>query len=381
MTQPGSEALADRTRTKSLPESVLTLPAHYYFDDCIFEREKKAIFYRTWQLAGHVEQVAAPGHYFTANIADQSAIVIRGKDQALRAFHNVCSHRAHRLLTGSGNIKSIVCPYHAWSYGLDGSFRAARHQHEVAHFEADLFCLKPIRLEVLCNFIFLNLDPAAVGLAEQAPELEGEVRKAIPELNELTHAQRLRYEIAANWKTLVDNYLECYHCPVAHPAFNQTFDISHYKLTNRGLYSIQGKVLNPHATGPDDFIYAGQYSSWWIWPNILIPRFPGHSMMVMYLIPLGPERTLQLVDVYLRSKTPSAEEIEHIRWIERVAGVEDKSLVEGVQEGLHSRGYERGALMIDPNQSAGWSEHGVHHFQNLVKEALMQEGSTGDRAD
>lgn len=357
---------------KPVTAAALTLPAHYYFDKDIFEQEKRAIFYRSWLLAGHVEQVANPGDYFTAKIADQNTIVVRGKDKVLRAFYNVCSHRAHQLLTGAGNVKSIVCPYHAWSYSTEGSLRTARHQDEVAHFEAALFCLKPIRLEVFCNFIFLNLDASAPGLAEQAPTLESEIRITIPELNELTHAHRLRYEIAANWKTLIDNYLECYHCPVAHPAFNETFDIAQYKLTNRGIYSIQGKVLNPNAASTDEFKYT-EHCSWWVWPNICIPRFPGRSMMIKYLIPLAPERTLQMNDIYLPSKILSGEQMDHIRWIERVAGVEDKSLVERVQEGLHSRAYNRGTLMIDPKQSAGWSEHGVYHFQTMVEKALAAD--------
>jgi choline monooxygenase len=252
---------------------------------------------------------------------------------------------------------------------LDGSLRGAPHSNQAETFNPEQACLKPVRVEEFCNFIFVNLDSEAPSLRELIPELESQVLKAIPKFYDLRHAHRVTYDMAANWKTIVDNYLECYHCPVAHPAFNNTFQIGSYKLTNFPFFSIQGKVRNPRARDPEELEYTEQ-CSWWIWPNIFWPRFPGTSMMVINNLPVGPEQTLQTIDIFLQDKNPTPQESADIDWIERVAGIEDKGLVEQVQLGLHSRGYHQGQLIMDSYQVAGWSEHGVRQFRDMVLDAM-----------
>ncbi|MGH6930140.1 MAG: aromatic ring-hydroxylating oxygenase subunit alpha, partial [Dongiaceae bacterium] len=150
------------------PERSYTLSAPYYTDPGIFEREKEAIFYRSWNFVGHVEQLREVGSYVTCRIADQNIFVMRGKDQTLRAFYNVCSHRAHELLRDRGQVKVITCPYHAWSYHLTGELRTARGSEDVEGFRTAEFCLKPVRLAALGSFLFINLDPDAAPLAAQA---------------------------------------------------------------------------------------------------------------------------------------------------------------------------------------------------------------------
>ncbi|MDD9857984.1 MAG: aromatic ring-hydroxylating dioxygenase subunit alpha, partial [Gammaproteobacteria bacterium] len=197
------------------PEQSWALPSWYYYDADIAAREQEAIFADSWQYAGHAEQVAAPGQYLTRDIAGESILIIRGRDSALRAFYNVCSHRAHQLLQGAGELEqgAIVCPYHAWTYAPEGQLLAARNSENVAGFDRASLCLKPAQVEVFVNLVFVNLNPDAPPLHGQLGGVEDELRSFAPELDFLTLTDSRRYEIKANWKNIMENYAECYHCP------------------------------------------------------------------------------------------------------------------------------------------------------------------------
>jgi phenylpropionate dioxygenase-like ring-hydroxylating dioxygenase large terminal subunit len=219
------------------PEHSHTLPARLYYDPEIYEREKDAIFYKTWQFMGHAEQVANAGDYVTRKIHDQNIVILRGKDQTLRAFHNVCQHRAHELLEGSGNVKVITCPYHAWSYELDGALRSARGSEKVAGFNPDDICLKNIQVEVFVNFLFVNLDLDAPSLKSQTGNLEDEMRRFLPRLEGLTLAHRFSYDVKANWKNLIENFSECYHCPIVHQDLcANVLDLDSYRITTHDVH-------------------------------------------------------------------------------------------------------------------------------------------------
>ncbi|MGI9463135.1 MAG: aromatic ring-hydroxylating oxygenase subunit alpha, partial [Aestuariivirgaceae bacterium] len=187
------------------PASSYTLPARFYHDAAIHELEKDAIFARNWWYAGHKSQLAEPGSYMTTRIQDQSVFVGRSETGELKAFFNVCQHRGHELLQGAGRTNIIVCPYHAWSYDFDGNLRAARNSENMSGFNKCDFSLKPVRVEELCGLIFVNLDTDAVPLKEQAGGLEGEIRKFAPNVDDVVLAQRDEYDVAANWKVLIDN--------------------------------------------------------------------------------------------------------------------------------------------------------------------------------
>ena len=173
-------AVTGEERVAADPENSYTLPARYYTDEEIFEREKEAIYYRSWQPVCHISEVPEIGSYVTHSVLDQNIIVVRGRDSELRAFYNVCSHRAHQLLQGSGTTRTIVCRYHAWSYHTDGSLRTARGSENVAGFDRNLFCLKTIQVKVFAGFVFINFDPDAPGLAGQAYGLDAEIRDVVP---------------------------------------------------------------------------------------------------------------------------------------------------------------------------------------------------------
>lgn len=201
-----------------------TLPSHWYHEPEIYRREHEAIFYRSWWYLCHVSDLPNPGDYHCGSVADQGVFVIRDRDGALRAFYNVCSHRAHPLLQGQGNKHLIVCPYHQWRYGSDGSFRGARGSDAMRNWDPESANLKPVRIESYAGFIFVNLDPDAEALAAQAPQFLRDMYACCPRLDELVHVERRDFDVAANWKTLVDNNHECYHCAANHKSLMQLVD-------------------------------------------------------------------------------------------------------------------------------------------------------------
>lgn len=354
------------------PERSYTLPARYYWDPETYAQEMDVVFGHSWVCLGHGETLRKVGAYTTFVVGDQNIIVIRGKDGALRGFYNVCAHRAHELLKGEGRTKVITCPYHAWSYHIDGTLRAARGSEKVEGFNSDEFCLTPVRVEEFCAFVFVNLDGHAAPLAEQSGGLETNIRGFAPDLDQLTHAHRLTFVMKANWKNVIDNFLECYHCPTAHPAFVGLIELDTYRIVNHGIYSTHHASAGSRENKAYDTLDADvqDHAVWWLWPNTCILRFPGSgNIMTMRMIPTGPETTHEIIDFYFLNNTPDAAQTEAIAYVNDVLTPEDIGIVESVQRGLHSRGYNQGRFMVDEERS-GSSEHGVHYFHSLVLNAL-----------
>ena len=357
------------------PQHSFTLPARYYYDADVYEREKAAIFYRNWWYAGHISQLVEAGSYFTVNIHQQSVFVVREKSGGLRGFYNVCQHRGHELLKGTGKTANIVCPYHAWTYGHDGALIAARNTQRLKGFNKCDFSLKSVRVEEFCGLIFVNLDPDAVSLKSQSDELEDEIRRYCPQVDELVFAQRDTYDVACNWKTMVDNFLECYHCHVAHKDFVDLVDMSSYRTKTHGIYSAQisGAVRSTENSafnfekGEVDFGYAG----WFLWPNLTIWIYPGDAnISVLQMTPAGIERTIEFQDWFLPKPEPGRQHRDAMAYQKDVLQPEDVALCESVQRGLKSKGYNQGRFIVDDELSE-LSEHAVHHFQSLVMEALQ----------
>ena len=364
--------VCDLGRFDADPAKSYTIPANYYTDPAIYARETQAIFFKAWNYAAHVSQLVAAGDYVTVRIADQNIVVLRGQDGVLRAFYNVCSHRAHELLQGCGHTGIITCPYHAWTYHTDGRLRSAVGQKRVEGFAAEEFALKQVRLEEYAGFVFVNLDTDAAPLHTQAGNLADDIKGYCPDVPALKFAHRLTYEIKANWKNVVDNFLECYHCSVAHPAFVDLVDIKNYRTKTHGLYSSHisppGRADNTAYHIPEG--PASNFAAWWLWPNVTFNVFPGPAnITVLHIQPTGPETTLEHFDFFFVDSTPSEAERQAIDYVDKVLQPEDIGLVESVQRGLHSRGYTQGRLMVDKDLSHN-SEHGLHHFHALVLKSL-----------
>ncbi|MEM7732088.1 MAG: aromatic ring-hydroxylating dioxygenase subunit alpha, partial [Pseudomonadota bacterium] len=221
------KAAFDRVKTGYSANSArsMSLHADAYTKAEWYSADLKAIIARTWQWVCHVEKLRKPGSYVTVEIAGMPVVVVRDRDQSLRAFYNVCKHRAHELLSGEGRTTRIMCPYHAWVYKLNGELMMAPETDHLEAFTPSDICLDQVQVEEFCGFIYVNLDPEAAPLREVSGNLETEIRHWAPDIDQLTFGHRLTYDIKSNWKNVVDNFLECYHCPTAHKDFCDLVDM------------------------------------------------------------------------------------------------------------------------------------------------------------
>jgi len=348
-----------------------------YTDPRWADVDRDAIFRRSWQWVCHIEKLREPGSYVVVEVAEQPVAVLRDREGVLRAFYNVCKHRAHELLSGEGQVSRIMCPYHAWTYRLDGQLVRAPETEGLSDFSVDDVCLDAIQVEAFCGFVYVNLDPSATPLAEQAGGLGDEIRQWAPDVDDLTFAHRLTYDIKSNWKNVVDNFLECYHCPTAHKDFCTLVDMDTYKVTTHGIYSSHmaeaGKSAN--AAYSVEGATVTDHAVWWLWPNTCLMRYPGRgNMIVMQIIPAGEGRTLETYDFFFETAEPNEGEQEAIKYIDDVLQAEDIALVESVQRGMNTPAFTQGRIVHDAGGS-GKSEHAVHHFHGLVLDAY--EKATG----
>ena len=353
-----------------------SIGADCYIGADYLEVEREQIFRRSWQYLCHEEALRETGSYVTASIQERSVVAVRGEDGALRAFYNVCKHRGHELLKGDGTTRLITCPYHAWVYDLGGRLHRARRSELIENFDPDRVFLTPVQVEVFCHLVFVNLDPQAPPLVAQTEGLAGEVSRYAPDLGALTFAHRLTYTVRANWKAVVDNFLECYHCPVAHRNFVSLVEMDTYKVATHGIWSSHmaraGRRQN-QAYGVADASVT-DHAVWYLWPNTTLMRYPGRgNFMVWRFIPVAPERTYEEFDFFFESAPPTEQEMEAIRFIDEVLQPEDIGLVESVQRGMRTPAFQRGRYLVDP-EGSGLSEHAVHHFHGLVLDAYRRAG-------
>ena len=335
------------------PSRSLSLRKEAYIGADWYNADLEAIVSKSWQWVCHVEKVREPGSYTTVEIAGQPIAVVRDREGVLRAFYNVCKHRAHVLLSGDGSTTRIMCPYHAWVYRLDGNLARAPHTENLEDFDPRQICLDQVQVEEFCGFVFVNLDPEAPSLSAQSDNLETEIRYWAPDIESLTFGHRLTYDIKSNWKNVVDNFLECYHCPTAHKDFCDLVDMDTYKVTTHGIYSSHMAEAGKGANTAYDVSNATvrTHAVWWLWPNTCLMRYPGRSsMIVMNIIPQGPDQTFETYDFFLETPEPNEMELDAIRYIDDVLQVEDINLVESVQRGMNTPAFTQGRIVNDPER-------------------------------
>lgn len=348
-----------------------TLPATWYTDDTHFTREMNRIFRHCWQYAGLTEVVAKRGDFFTYQAGEVPIVVVRDGDGGLRAFANVCRHRGSTLvLEACGTRQSIQCHYHAWTYGLDGSLQAAPGSKLEPDFERSQFSLFPVQVDTWGPFVFINPDLEADPLSATLGELPQLVAETGIELDAIRCRQRDTYDTAANWKVVVDNYLECYHCPVAHPAFGDLIDLDQYVVTEYDLFSTQtGPVKssarrggqNLYAIGPgvEDGFYA------YVWPNFMLNIYPGPGNVSLNLVLPTDTHTTRAIYEYCFVDAVGDDDVrDFTAFIDQVQR-EDIVLCESVQRGLRSGYFDQGKLMLS-------RERALQHFQKLVYRFLAE---------
>ncbi len=360
--------LGDARLWESL-EQGYTLPASWYTDPEVFAHERTRIFGHSWQYAGMTEQVARAGDFFTLTICDVPIVILRDQQGELRAFANVCRHRGSQLvLDEAGHRATLQCHYHAWTYNLDGSLRAAPAMKEEPDFDKTCFALAPVRAETWGPFIFVNPDRAAPSLSRVLGELPALVGATGLDLGGIKRRVRRTYDIAANWKVVVDNYLECYHCPVAHPGFCDLIDVQSYAVTEYEYFSTQGGALKESARDGKLYdvrgeVQAGFYA--YLWPNFTINIYPGPGNVSLNLfVPVDTHRTLAIYDYCFADAVSAEEERDFVAFIDQVQE-EDVVLCESVQRGLRSGYFDQGKLMLS-------RERGLRHFQKLVYRLLAE---------
>ncbi|CAN5591941.1 SRPBCC family protein [soil metagenome] len=350
-----------------------TLPADRYLDPAVHELEATQIFGRTWQLVARAEDLARAGDYVPATIVDEPIVITHGLDGELRAFFNVCRHRAGQVALTRGNRKSLQCRYHGWTYDLEGRLRTAPEMEETEDFDKADFGLHPVRVERWGPFVFANLDPDAPALRDVMGAIPAEVAAAGFDIERMTRVERRDYVIDCNWKVYVDNYLEGYHLPIAHPGLFREVDYEAYRVETFRYHSKQYapiRELKPgqevgrdrryvrSADGEDDALY------YWLFPNTMFNIYPD-NMSSNVILPLGPDRTLTIFEWFFAQPGTGAgwESMQQTMAFSDEIQQEDIVLCEQVQRGLRSRSYDTGRFSAK-------RENGVYHFQELVREFM-----------
>lgn len=357
----------------------------YYTDETVYRAEIEKVFQHEWNYFCHQSQIPNSGDYLCGEVGEEAIYAIRGHAGEIRAFYNVCQHRGHELLKGNGNVRSVVvCPYHAWSYNLDGNLRGAPMMKHVKGFDRSKVRLSSIRVEVVAGFVFVNFDPEAPSFREMAPEFEPIITSMVAEVDRLQFVKLKNYDIGANWKIVVENFLEAYHVEYsgeAHKALGQIIDVETYR------FRIDGRTIEYTAGGgkPEVIPYNtnekasftnsrnAPFHQVFLYPHMTFSVFPGTNMLFVFnMRPVGPQRTCEDI-IYFTLDGSMSEPTETAEaYVSDQLNPEDVALVEAVQRGLRSKGYVPGRLMVDPEQKAAWGEQFIHHFNMLNLAALSR---------
>ena len=349
-----------------------TIPASWYVDERVAELERQNVFGRTWQVVAHVDQLRRVGDFVTAELVGEPLVIVRGSDNHLRAFYNVCRHHAAAVVMEEQGTAAIFrCPYHGWSYGLDGALKGAPEFEGVCSFDRLQNGLLPIRLETWEQFVFVNLDPEAAPLAG----FLGRLAKRVAPLNigALHFFEHRTYRLKCNWKVFVDNYLDGgYHVPHLHKGLNSVLDYKHYTIENEDRYCLQS---SPMVASTDDAATSATRTgdrAWYFWqyPNFMMNLYNGY-MDTNLVLPDGTDRCMVIFDFYFSDVSEAAAERnrQSIAVGERVND-EDVGICEAVQRGLRSRAYGAGRLSVR-------REAGEHLFHRLLAADLRRGTANG----
>lgn len=371
---------ADLAATLAPFDEARPLPAHAYWDEDVFAFDRDAIFGRAWLCVGHERTIAEPGAFLLAPITPEGILVIRGEDGVVRAFYNVCRHRGATLVdTPCGRAESIACPYHRWTYALDGTLRTARGARP--DLDRGSAGLVPVRLAAWNGLLFVNLDA-------EAPDLDHALAGApawlasLPPLKRVGHA---RYEVRANWKLCVENFQESHHFPLVHPALEALTPTERAASVLGdgpwlgGLMDIVSSAETVSASGrlhgrpfvvPEDA--RRRVGDAHLFPGLLTSLQPDY-LLTYRLHPIAPDRTLVIAETYVHPECPDGESVADVLSFWERVNAEDRTVCERQQIGVRSRGYA----------PLGYAavEDGVHAFDRLVARRYAEAVEEGDDDD
>jgi len=368
---------AFRKTTETFTAGAKSLAQRYFVSPEIFAQEQKTVFSEQWILVGHHSQIPRAGDYFISEVAGESLIIVRDKRAAIHGFYNVCRHRGSRLIENrNGQSAAIQCPYHAWTYALDGRLIGAPHMDEVSGFDKADYSLRAVNLGLWEGFIFVNLADAStsrpnrdyISLEKWFAPLAG---KFSPwNLSALRSANRIEYDVRANWKLIFENYSECYHCLGVHPELSKISpsdsaenDLTEGPFLGGFMRIAKGKSLTMSGKscalsvgdfGQEDFHRVFYYS---IFPNMLLSLHSDYAM-VHQLCPLAPARTLVRCDWFFHSEAFAGKDFKPEDAIEfwDMTNKQDWHVCELSQQGIASRAYEPGPYSPRESIPAAWDQ-------------------------
>jgi choline monooxygenase len=346
-------------------ERARTIPASWYHDVAVDALERRAVFGNSWQAAGRVELVAEPGTYLTCDVAGEPVVVVRDGEGVLRAFSNVCRHRAAPVMSEpSGRASKLRCRYHGWTYDLAGRLRGTPEFEGVADFCRDEEGLPPLEAAAWGPYVWVHAGQQSVPLADSLAPMPAETEGR---LETLRFAERRIYDLACNWKVYVDNYLDGgYHVNTVHPGLAGVLDYSRYRTVTFANTSVQRSPLRPPEPGADVAAVrtGAEAQYWWAFPNFMLNLYDG-VMDTNLVLPLAPDRCRVIFDFYfaetegdtarrfVQSSIDVAEQVQR----------EDVAICEEVQRGLRSRSFDTGRFSVR-RETAGY------HFHKLLARRL-----------
>jgi phenylpropionate dioxygenase-like ring-hydroxylating dioxygenase large terminal subunit len=338
-----------------------TIPSSWYTDERLFELEKQTVFSGSWQVIARIDQLRNPGDYVTTEVAGEPIVVVRGSDHQLRAFFNVCRHHAAAVMTErEGQATQMRCPYHGWTYSLEGELKGTPDFAAVCNFNRADHGLAPIEIAVWEQWIFGKLEPGPLTLADSlGSELITQFEKL--RTGELSWVERRSYTLNCNWKVFIDNYLDGgYHVPHLHKGLDSVLDYSNYTIENGKRFCLQS---SPIVRGDRDEFSAVRKGEralyYWLYPNLMINSYAG-TLDTNLVRPLAVDRTEVIFDFYFTDISDAASErnLESIEIGDSIQR-EDLDICESVQRGLGSRAYRAGRLSVR-------REAGEHLFHRLL---------------
>ncbi|HKP38116.1 MAG TPA: aromatic ring-hydroxylating dioxygenase subunit alpha [Pyrinomonadaceae bacterium] len=342
-----------------------TIPAPWYTDPRVFELEKLTVFSNSWQLVGRTDQLRQAGDFVTTDVAGEPIVIVRGHDDRIRAFFNVCRHHAAAVMTAAGgSAPQLRCPYHGWTYALDGELKGTPDFTGVCDFDRAANGLAPVEVSTWEQWVFVRLGSSnndRISLEDfLGADLRGQINSLA--LSNLHWIERRQYTIDCNWKVFVDNYLDGgYHVPHLHKGLDSVLDYSNYTIENGERFCLQSSpmVREDSNANMSDVRHGDRARYYWIYPNFMINCYEG-VMDTNLVRPVTIDRTEVTFDFYFADVSESAK-VRNLASIEAGDRIqqEDLDICASVQRGLQSRAYNSGRLSVR-------REAGEHLFHRLL---------------
>lgn len=358
-----------------------TLPARTYYCPERYQEEFDTIFKKEWIYVLHDSQLPETGSYETFEFGSVPLLIVRGKDNVIRAFYNVCVHRGHILATGSGTANQFVCPYHAWTYQTDGNLRAVPGT-QVSSMPDCTRSLRQVETHIRDGFIFVRLEQGEDDFDEKFGGFFEELNRTLPKLSRMRFVRRYKEPVQCNWKIMVENYLECYHCPVTHPALAELIDLPNFKIKQHEYYltttAPAGSQNNSafNYTPREDM--QTQFTGWGLWPNASFNIFPGQdNILIFHMVPSNAEETYGYCDFFFLDGEVDDEAAALMEWEVDVLETEDNDLIMSAHKGMKSGALDHGMFILDTNNHMV-SEGPLAHFNHMVERAVNEQATKAD---